>query len=258
MQNDPEKLSDKDLREAAFWDQATKETATLDIDKPLSTLYAKHAQQLGDLHGKKVLDVGCGAGFWSLYMAKRGAQVWGIDISPGSIEVAKKNSVQAGLADRIEFSVNSALNLKFTDDFFDLVQGYDIIHHLDSALLGKEVARVLAPSGRIVFSENSANNPLLMFARNQICGRFGIAKWSSDDEYPLTRSAVRNFTQYFEKAQIEYPFIFLHYLDAKLFHYQNKTANRLCHAFDFFVDEHLPFVKQYSYRQIITCSSPKN
>lgn len=258
MDSKPASGDTRESREASFWD------ALVDRDTPkisstqssLNWLAKRHADQLGDLAGKKVLDIGCGVGFWSLYMASKGAHVWGVDISPRSIEEAKLNSERAGLADRINLSVMSATALEFSDCFFDLVQGYDIMHHVDSRLLGQEIARVLTDQGEAVFTENCANNPLLMFARNHICGRWGVSKWSSDDEYPLTRAAVHNFAQYFHSLEIDYPFRCFHYFDAKLWKYRNAMVSRACAKMDRFIDRHVSFLKQYSYRQIIHCRQP--
>src|SRR5215470_3431964 len=52
---------------------------------------------LGDLRGKRVLDIGCGDGGNSALFAKLGARVVGVDISPGAIEVARERAIVNGV-----------------------------------------------------------------------------------------------------------------------------------------------------------------
>jgi len=52
---------------------------------------------LGDVRGKKILDVGCGSGLYSIYFARAGAEVAGIDFSENMIALAEKNSKDEGV-----------------------------------------------------------------------------------------------------------------------------------------------------------------
>ena len=241
-------------REARFWDNAALIQTDLHVDA--ATLSAADKRRLalfGSLAGKRVLDVGCGTGKWAVLLAQQGAQVWAIDISPESVAMTVRRAQQNQQADSIHASVMSAHDLQFEDGFFDAVHGQDIIHHLDATIFGAEIARVLSAKGCAVFSENSANNPLLMFARNHVCGHFGIPRWSSDDEYPLTRAKLAEFGSHFAGVQVEYPeFRFMHYLNAKL-DYRNRAINWLCSRVDQGVYRWLPGLRQYSYRQLICC-----
>jgi ubiquinone/menaquinone biosynthesis C-methylase UbiE len=243
-------------REAAFWD-AEAEKAGLDLDISAGDpLVRKRLELLGDVAGKKVLDVGCGTGFWSVYLAKSGASIWGIDISPKSIEVTKKRANAHGVADKVHAEVMSATKMNFPDGFFDVVHGQDIIHHLEADLFGREIARVLNAGGYAVFHENCANNPLLMFARNHICGRFGIPKWSSADEYPLTRAKLAQFGRFFQQTKVYFPvFLCFFFIDAKVFHYQNRLVTRVCRTIDGIIYR-VPFLRRYSYRQMIRLTNP--
>ncbi len=247
-------------REAAYWDGIASQLTDDDLRKQSVEDSADtrcRMELLGDLKGKKVLDVGCGTGLWTVFLAQKGAEVWSIDISPGSVRATERRASVHGLSDKVHASVQSATALEFPDGFFDAVHGQDIIHHLDPAEFGKEMARVLGPAGRAVFSENCANDPLLMFARDYLCGRFGIPKWSSDDEYPLTKVRRGLFVKPFGRAEFRYPeFRYWHYLDAKLFQYKNKPINVFCHGMDRLVYSALPFLRQNSYRQIVFAADP--
>ena len=57
----------------------------------------------GDLTGKRVLDVGTGSGRYAVEMARRGAQVVGLDFAPAMVEMAQSAAAEAGVADRCYF-----------------------------------------------------------------------------------------------------------------------------------------------------------
>jgi SAM-dependent methyltransferase len=253
---DPSNPLTVEEREAAYWDEQASLLSAEELR--LEPQYdggntGRMLELLGDLNGKRVLDVGCGTGQWAVMLARRGAEVWGIDISPLSIAVAQRRSEAQAVASMVRASVMSATELQFADGFFDLVCGQDIIHHLDPDAFGREIARVLKPGGVAIFSENCANNPLLMFARNYLCGRFGIPKWSSDDEYPLTVTTRRRFGSSFADCRVEFPeFLFLFLFDAKLFHYRNRIVSWMCRTIDRAIAA-VPLLRRYSYRQLVVC-----
>lgn len=67
---------------------------------------------LGEIKGKRVLDLGCGTGLFSVILAKREGIVEGIDISPVAIEIAKKRAIVNKVSsDVIDFKVMSFYNL---------------------------------------------------------------------------------------------------------------------------------------------------
>ncbi len=92
--------------------------------------------------GMRVLDAGCGEGNLSILMAKKGAQVIGVDISEPNIAACKKlaehESVQS-----VEFSTGDLENLDFPDNSFDLVVSSHVLEHLPDFDKGlAEMARV--------------------------------------------------------------------------------------------------------------------
>jgi tocopherol O-methyltransferase len=72
---------------------------------------------------KSILDVGCGIGGSSRYLAKRfpGASVKGISLSPSQVARATSLAKQANLDDRVSFQVGDALKMPFEDNSFDFV-----------------------------------------------------------------------------------------------------------------------------------------
>jgi SAM-dependent methyltransferase len=209
---------------------------------------------MGDLPGKRVLDVGCGEGLWTARLAAAGATVDSIDISSGMVDVTRRRAEILGFGDRVRSRVMSAMRLEYPDAAFDVVHGQDIIHHLVPGDFGREVARVLKPGGVAVFRENNGTNALLMIARDNLCGRFGISKWSSDDEYPLTPARRREFGKHFNSVKVEYPeFVMFHYVDAKFFGYKVKLVTLAMRALDRLAGR-VPSLRRFSYRQLIAAT----
>ncbi len=102
----------------------------------------------------RVLEVGAGTGFFSinLFLGGRiGGEVHATDISPGMLEVCRRNGAEHGL--EIHTKVGDAEDLPYDDDSFDLVIGHAFIHHLPvPGLAIREMLRVLKPGGMLVIA----------------------------------------------------------------------------------------------------------
>lgn len=95
-------------------------------------------------HGKKILDVGCGCGFFLLAAKKEGWDATGLDISQPAVNHAKNN---LGL-EALHSTISEA---KFPDNSFDLVTMWDVVEHLDKpSIVFNEIRRILKPSGLLV------------------------------------------------------------------------------------------------------------
>jgi SAM-dependent methyltransferase len=123
---------------------------------------------LGDLRDKEVLEYGCGLGTMSTLLALSGARVTALDISPGSVAVARRRAQLHGVGDRIEFIVTAAERLPIDGGRFDLAVGRAVLHHLDVRQAGPELHRVLRDGGRAAFSEPMGTNPVIVFARDHL------------------------------------------------------------------------------------------
>jgi len=131
---------------AAEWWDPTGPFATLHAINPLRLNWIdEHAR----LRGKKVLDVGCGAGILSEAMALRGASVTGIDAGAEHLEVARDHAIESGV--EIDYLRTTA------EDFaernagaFDVVTCMEMLEHVpDPGSVVSALSRLLAPGGKL-------------------------------------------------------------------------------------------------------------
>lgn len=106
----------------------------------------------GSLAGRRVLEIGAGAGQGSRWVAAQGASVVATDLSAGMIRQGR--ALDAQVQHAVPFAQCDALALPFGEATFDLVfTAYGAVPFVaDSARLMREVARVLRPGGHVVFS----------------------------------------------------------------------------------------------------------
>ena len=76
--------------------------------------------QAGDVRGMKICDVGCGSGRFVASLAKRGAQVTGVDFAPEMLKLGAQLAEKEGVAERCKFVLSDVLDWK-TNEQFDLV-----------------------------------------------------------------------------------------------------------------------------------------
>ena len=82
----------------------------------------------GEIKPCKVLDVACGEGFYSIYLASKGFDVTGIDISENAIKYSKENAEKAGV--NIKFKAMDVMNLPELNEKFDFIFEWAIMHHI--------------------------------------------------------------------------------------------------------------------------------
>lgn len=201
---------------------------------------------LGDVKGKKVMDYGCGAGENSTILARRGAKVCGIDISPELLELAKQRLQLHEVGEDAEFLVGSAHDLPVPDESIDIVFGNAILHHLDLELSSKEVFRVLKKGGRALFLEPVRNSKLMWFIRRLI-------PYQQPDlspfERPLTDAELENYAKNFVNYQsraFNLPFVNL----TEVLTGQSKLLHKAINL-DSKVLKTLPFLNYYGTVRVI-------
>jgi len=107
-------------------------------------------QHLGDLRGKRVLDVGCGKGrFARIFQAQEpAAEIWGLDISEEMLRFVPPE---------IRTRAGSMTELPFDNDFFDAAYATESLEHaVDIEKAVAEICRVVKPGGRIAIIDKNA------------------------------------------------------------------------------------------------------
>jgi ubiquinone/menaquinone biosynthesis C-methylase UbiE len=127
------------------------EYATHNESSPYNAYYERPAvlDLLGDVAGRRVLDAGCGSGATALALRERGAEIAGIDLSEGLLQIARGklgpevSLQQADLSQPLPFSCGR----------FDLVLASLVLHYLDDWTVPlREFRRILVPGGLAVVS----------------------------------------------------------------------------------------------------------
>jgi len=124
----------------AFFNRIEQERYTLE---PYIPPFARFEEG----RGKKVLEVGVGAGTDFVNWVRHGAQATGVDLTEQGVQLTRERLGLEGLAADVQ--VGDAENLCFADNSFDLIYSYGVLHHSpNTAQAVREVYRVLKPGGR--------------------------------------------------------------------------------------------------------------
>jgi len=248
---------DRQEREAAFFDELSKRALSEDADdfRPgtaggnLGAMF----DWLGDLHGKRVLDLCCGTGTTSLLLAQSGAEeVIGCDVSDSSLDVARGRAAVLDAGQRPSF-VQHDLETPHAEweGHFDVLFGSYALHHLDLRRCLPVLSGYLRPGGRSVFLETSARNPLLRWSRRWLTGRLGVPRYGTVDERPLTRDDLQTISCHLGGCQvINGDYAFLRILDRQILHYRSRALSGICAAGDTLLSRAYP---SGSYHIIVAC-----
>ena len=98
---------------------------------------------LSPIEGKRVLEIACGTGRFTVMLAERGADIVGLDISAEMLQQGRQKARRAGVADHLQFMRGDAARLPFPDDYFDAVFAMRFFHLADTpASFLSEMCRV--------------------------------------------------------------------------------------------------------------------
>lgn len=211
----------------------------------------KFREALGDVKNKQILDVGCGIGNLSFYLAQEGATVTGIDLSKNSIEVCKKEAKRKGID--IDFREMNAQVPDFDDESFDMIVGSRVIHHLPNLeLFFKECNRLLKKNGYIVFIEPLKKNIIVELNR-----KIFAPEKRTHHEHPLYVSDIEIAKTVF--GNLEHREFFLFSPLAMFFRdfIRNKTLFKNFYKILNIIESPLTKIKvlkQYCWQTVIKCS----
>ena len=147
-------------------------------------------EMCGDVGGMRLLDVGCGSGYFSREMARRGARVVGVDISPRMIGHARRHEAASPLG--VEYVVEDAAEVarRFDAGSFDMVVSCMALQDMpDIPAVLRAVHEVLRPWGRFVVS---ITHP---------CTDTPFREWQRDE---IGRKRCLCVDRYFDRVAVEY------------------------------------------------------
>ena len=149
--------------------------------------------------GKRVLEIGCGAGYDAYEFMRHGADYTGIDIAPENVDRVRMHLAHFGF--RPQVMEADAENLPFADGTFDIVYANGVLHHTpDMPRSFREAFRVLRPGGEfyvVVYNRNSIYYKLSLalveqllkggFRERSLRTRLAMVEYSTSDELPLVQ-----------------------------------------------------------------------
>ena len=146
------------------WDEPISTNFSYDRGEYGTETEACFENLLGDVKGKKILDIGSGYGNTALNLALRGADVSSIDIAPKLIEGCQYRARKNNL--KIDFRVMDASNITYPENYFDIIVGFRTIHHLpDLNKFCHGALKCLKVDGFLLLVEPQKHNPFVEFGR---------------------------------------------------------------------------------------------
>lgn len=176
--------------------------------------------QIGDVKGKKILDVGTGLGESAIYFALKGADVTAVDISPKMIELCEKNALKFGV--QVKGIVSSGEKLNVEDNSFDVVYAANIIHHItDREMFFENLHAALKPGGLFVSWDPVKYNPAINVYRRM------ATKVRTEDESPIGVEDIRLARRFFPDLQFRGFWLFTLFLFFKYYLIDRKHPNQV-------------------------------
>jgi ubiquinone/menaquinone biosynthesis C-methylase UbiE len=155
--------------------------------------------------GMRVLELGCGTGYFTRELVRSGADVVAIDVSPELLEIARANYSGRN----VRYEIQNASALSYPDAEFDSVVGSSVLHHLEIEEALREIHRVLKVDGTIYFTEPNMLNPQIAVQKNVPWVKRKLG--DSPDETAFFRWSLRRLLEQtgYRAVRID-PFDFLH------------------------------------------------
>lgn len=112
------------------------------------------ALNAGNVRGIKALDIACGTGNYTFYLAQHGfSDVLGVDFSEKALAIARKHNEELGLPVRFAFADITKIEETLKGEKFDFILDYSILHHLEpsvTASYARQCTNLLNPGGRLL------------------------------------------------------------------------------------------------------------
>lgn len=247
-----QKAREKALQDARF---STNGGARGSVDRMYSITGESHAlfkQRVLDAAGpgRRLLEIGSGAGANAVELCRNGATVTGIDLSDVAVDLARDRAGAEGISS-VSFAAMDAEHMTFADDSFDVICGGAILHHLRLEAAFPELSRVMAPGGRGIFLEPLGYNPFINLYRKL------TPQFRTPDEHPLLERDLSLARDYFGTVSVQYFYLttllVLPLARAGLGRGLIAPAN----VVDRVLFRALPFLRRYAWIMVIELRNPK-
>lgn len=141
---------------------------------------------------RKVLDIGCGVGAIDFFLANKGFNVTGIDISHQAIKSAQATAKNVGLSNKTKFFQGDLGKMSFNEEKFNVIICSEVLEHLqeDFAMLVK-IKQLLSTNGILIVTVPSVNAPLY---------RWGLARTFDKRVGHLRRYSVEQISRLVENV----------------------------------------------------------
>lgn len=203
---------------------------------------------------KKLLDYGCGNGVHSIFLAKQGAGVVGIDLSESSLKIARKRAKREGVENKVKFIAMDCEKMDFPGNSLDIIFDGGTFSSLDLSRAYPELSRVLKPDGFLLGIETFGHNPLTNLKRklNKITGR--RTGWAVGHIFQI--KDLKEAEKYFNKIEVKY----FHLISWIIFPFLNlpgaKIKLKILEKLDKVLFK-MPFLRKYAFKVVFIFSEPK-
>lgn len=206
--------------------------------------------KMGDLEGKRILEIGTGTGGTATLLAKKGANVVGIDLLSFRLDDAKNRVIDHNVSDSVDFSLMDATQLAFPDNTFDFVISKSVLVFTEHTQTAMECYRVLKPGGKAIFIENMQHHPAVWLYRKL------FLKYSRELHY-FSQKDIDDIGKTFEYTEHRE----FHFLSLGALFWQKVISIPILYRWTFrflkFIDRNLlclfPYIKRICWITAIIC-----
>jgi ubiquinone/menaquinone biosynthesis C-methylase UbiE len=211
-------------------------------------------KNLDSVEGQTILDLGCGNGIISVFLALHGAKIIGIDIDAAALREAHERAAHFDREGACTFLVGAGEAMSVGTETVDIVFSRSTLQYMNRSQALKECLRVLKPGGKMILLQNLPSNPFLMFFRL-------IRRWRSREG--AARAYVESIKGYVTLPELQslqtsfsaFEYEFYHLLDVPAIELAAQyKKNRLLGAIkgianrmDMLVFKRVPFVRQFAW-----------